>query len=255
MSLVPYKRNPEEDKKILEALLKEPDTPPSSVGFAVQELTDSYSIQGIQFRNEVYAVDVAKQLLPSRTQDEHAEHALNARPNEFRAASAPLIYAICKALHEHENNPQCAGLVENIRADLQAEFANPWINTLSRVTYNSHGTDEVVHDYKQKTQYSKRIALVGPDGLITDPKSKAIEYVQALLNTADKPEEINAVFKWITDKNSYAYRLNSTPNDIQEGVVTFGVSNSGKFKLSAYFNTVGLAFGVRVAKISTGNNG
>ena len=251
--LVPDDSTPEEQAKVLEELLRMPAEPPKTgnVVFGIAEFSDGYSVSGINYRG-INSCDFAKATLPSRTQDQHAEHARQAKPDEFRASSAPLVYAICKALYKNKDGAQ-KELVEKTRRTVEGIIGpgKPWIIALSRAKYNPQGLDEVVHDYKQPTQYSKNVALVGPDGFITKPETKAEAYAQALLDTTDKPEEINAVFKWITGNDSYAYRLNATPKQAVERVVALGVNDDVRFNLIVSVGIIDVnwpALGVRGAK-------
>ncbi len=245
--------SPDEEKKILEELLK---PVPAQLGagsavFSIADLGDGYRVGGVNYHGRVGVWDFAKNALPGKTQDAYADHARSAKPDEFRASSAPLLYAICKALYKNKDGSQKA-LVEKAKQSIAGIIGpgKPWINTLSRAAYNPAGLDEVVHDYKQNTQYNKSITLVGPDGFITKSETKATEYVQALLDTTDTPAEVKGIFKWITGKEAYAYRLNNKPKNKEERVVALGVNFNVRFNLSADVS-IGYdwpAFGVRAQK-------
>jgi hypothetical protein len=251
--LVPDDSTPEERAKILEELLKpvppQPDAGSGSSVFSIKELDDCYRITGVQYGLGAY--DFAKTTLPSKTPEQHAEHAKKAKPDEFVPASAPPVYAICKTLYNNRNGVQ-KELVKKARKTLEEIIGpeKPWINTLSRAKYNPAGKDKFLHNYKQKNEYPKDATLVGPGGLITKPETQAQEYAQALLDTTDTVEQINTVFKWITTKDSYAYRINNKLEMEEEWVVVLGVNIYGRFNLIAgnYFDFDRPAFGVRPAQ-------
>ncbi len=222
--------------------------------FNIEELTDGYRISGIHYRTKTRTYDIAKNTLPSQTQDKHAEDALKAGPNDFIASNAPLVYAICRTLYHNRNGPK-KDLVEKARETLEAIIGpiKPWINTLSRAVYNKTGQGKIIHDYKQKTKYySKQAQLVGPNEYITEPDTEAEDYTHALLNTNDSMQDINKVFKWITGKESYAWRLNKNPTEKQRRAVALGVGNHDAFDLHTNGSISGNrpALGVRCAKTS-----
>ncbi len=217
--------------------------------FSLEELADSYRITGVRYRNGIYAVDFSKSVLPEKTQDEHAEHAKQAKPDEFVAASAPLVYAICRSLYKNEER-QYKKFVENARQTLEEVIGEEiFICTLSRAIYNPNGVNDVIHEYKQKTQYTKKATLIGDENFIV--LAGATEYSQALLDTTDEVVQINEVFKWVTKENSYARRFKSQPTKKAEQVVALGVYDGdgiSKFEICADDLTDEKlsAFGVRV---------
>ncbi len=246
----------------------EPDNPDikGSIDFSIQKIGRGatgavlgYRISGIQYQNNICVYDFVAETLPSRNQEQHADHALTAKKDDFVAASAPLIYSICKTLYQNKDSEQKV-LVEKARKSLKNIIGpgKPWIHTLSRAIYKPKRIDEVIHDYKQKNQYKKQAKLVGPDGDITDKRTKAESNVQAVFDTDDSIQEINTIFQWITSKNSYAYRINSTPDTEQVRAVVLGVG-SVDFCIFTYddfiFSYIRPAFGVRRKKFSSGNKG
>jgi hypothetical protein len=81
---------------------------------------------------------------------------------------------------------------------------------------------------------------------------QAEDYVHALLDTNDSMQDINDVFKWITGKETYAYRLNSTPKTKQEWIVALGVGNGdGGFYLDSDGNVNYLRPALGVRQVTT----
>lgn len=88
---------------------------------------------------------------------------------------------------------------------------------------------------------------MGKDGFVTN-LTDGPKYCKAIVN-ADDTAKVNAVYKWLSGKKAYAYRLNKRPESYTEHVVMLGVSNYAWF-LNA---DVGIdvswpALGVRPAK-------
>jgi hypothetical protein len=236
MSLVPYKRNIAEEKKILEELLKESPAgdglPEGSAVFSITKTDKYFCITGIPLENTNFAYDFDRKYDPSiaRTQKEWGKLKDQVRPKgEFYAGTAPEYYAILKTLHENRNTAQFKSIIEEARTYLQdvLKQQNPYILTLSRAKYNPAGLDEIVHDFGTKEEQPPKPAkLTGPNGYITDKKTKAQEYCQAILDTTDTVEQISEVFKWVTGKETYAWRI-SQPQNQQDRVVALGVNNVG----------------------------
>ena len=229
----------------------------SSIDFFIEAFDNYYRIGGVQCHDGPCAIDLSTELLPERTLLQHANHAKKAKPDEFRACGAPLVYAVCKVLCENKANAKYARIVEEAKNFLQKAFKENWLNTLSRVQYNSQGLDKVIYESKQVSKEEKLAKLVGRDGCITKPKTDAQEYCQAILGTKDDVAKINEVFKWVTGKESYAWRINSAPSSIAERVLVLGVNDDGRFGIDTDGVIVGRpALGVRRAKnFSTRNGG
>jgi len=195
--------------------------------FSIEELADGYRISGIQYHSQNCAYDLDRKYDPSltHTQEEWGQLRDQARPKgEFYAGTAPEYYAILKALHKNKNNAQFKPIIEEARTYLQdvLKQQNPYMITLSRAKYNPAGLDEIVHDFGTKEEQPPKPAkLAGPNGYITAKKTKAQDFVQAVLGTTDTVEQISEVFKWVTGKETYAWRI-SQPQNQQDRVVALG---------------------------------
>ncbi len=185
----------------------------SDNSFGIEEFPDFYRVHGVQYRGDVVSYDFAKDTLPEATQARYAKHALNAKDDEFRAASAPLVYAICKALYK---NRECLTelLIKKAKENLELLISSvSYSATLSKVMCDTTGQGKIIHDYKQATQYSKPAKIVGETGFITDLNMSAEGYVHALLDTNDSMQEITEVFKWATDNEAYIYCIDHNPSE------------------------------------------
>lgn len=215
---------------------------PANHNFSIKTFGSFYRISGIKYRGEFISCDFDKAVLRRRTQDEYASLAWAAKAAEVRIACAPLVYAICRTLYQ---NQDCENLVENARQCIE-NMLDSGIITLSRAVHKDRGSI-VFHDYAQKTQYVINANLLGPDGKITDMQTdNAKEYCQAVLNTVDSVEEINAVFNWLTGRDAYASRIGSEP-DLESGrVIALRLGNAGlMIDSSLGLQTVVVAMGVR----------
>ncbi len=252
MSLVPYKRNIAEEKKILEELLKEPaggDLPEGSIDFKVEKIDGGYRISGVQHRKTSGAYDLSAKLLPSKTQEQHAKHAAKAKPEQYRAGSAPLYHAIFKTLYKNKDG-KYKDVIQEIRVFLKETFENTWVNTLSKTTYNPAGQkDRVLHDAGQKDEYPVDEDITGPEGYITQAQTQASNACKAVLED-NNLQEINKVYKWVTDKDTYLWRLTQKPESSEERVVALGVDDYGYFDINTIdgISGNGPALGVRRAK-------
>lgn len=215
--------------------------------FNVCELKDSFVIPCAKLGpDEVYVV--SKELLPSRSLEEHAKQARNAASDEYHASTAPEIYDISSVLFSHKD---CPG-VKDVQVFLRRLFTNFVLSTLSRVEWNPRGKDTVIHRYGQNAHYSVRQNLVGPDGFIVDKSVRAKGLVQAVFDTSNGVKQVDDIFYWLTEKHVYEFRCNDKPEQKYVRVVALGVVNDDYFYIDAndLINDCRPALGVRRAKIS-----
>lgn len=194
------KPKPENDKE----QEKEKSAKPSNV--SVKNISDFWKIEGVEYRNGIYSVDLAKQLLPSMTQNKLAEYSKKAKAeNKFYGADMPLNYSIFKALYKQKNSKEA----EEAKKLIARQMIDSWLMTLTRINYKANGLDEVIHNYNQDDEYKINENIVGPDDYITRIKDK--NYLKALIGTEDI-KEINDVFEWLVGQKAYIWRLNSKPD-------------------------------------------
>jgi hypothetical protein len=122
---------------------------------------------------------------------------------------------------------------------------------LSEVIYSPNGRDVVVHQVGLKSEQRIKGKITGPDGFIAQTPAQYAGFCRSLFGEG-VPKVVNADFKFITGKPSYAIRLNKLPCEKDKGVVVLGVSINDRFDLYAY-DVIGSsrpAFGVCARKIS-----
>ena len=224
--------------------------------FSLEDLTDSYRAAGIPYRNGIHTFDLYKELLPSKTQDEHAEHRKQSVENntsEFYTPSYPELNALISALERNKDNPQYQEQIEQARQFLKQQMLNNCLITLTRIRCNPQNKkDKVIHNYKQQDQYTIELdSFIGPDGHILNPSTEnALTPLQALLDTKQSLQEINSIYKWLTDVDAYIWRLNSQVNNPKDAVAGFD-ANSNRANLDCSRDPVfsDTSLGVRVAKL------
>jgi len=206
-----------------------PPSQTTSAEFSLEDLTDCWRIN---YRNGIYLVDLAKALQPSKTQDEHAEHKkqiIANNSNEFYLPDYPLFHSMITALSQNKDNPQYKTKIEEARQFLKDSALKHWLMMLTRIQYNpGNKKDMVFHNYKQQDQYAIEIdSFIGPTGFIThQDTSNAEEPIRALLDTKQSMQEINQIYKWLTDVDAYISRANFEVNNTIEHVAGFYASSS-----------------------------
>ena len=214
--------------------------------FSLEDLTDFYRISGINYNKGIYSIDLSRSLLEAKTQDGHVEAAIEARKNnQFLFPSYPLQHSIISALEQNKDNPNFKEKIEEIRLFIKKTALKSWLMTSTRIKYRENGKDSVIHNYNLPDQYEIQENFVDPDGFITKPETKAQPALKALLGVDDL-QEINNVYKWLTEKDTYLVRVNSKVDT--ERVARF-VAGSDRVILDCYRNALYSvpAFGVRYA--------
>ena len=219
-----YPSNTEGLDEIAESLLNEETA--TAGNSAIEDKVEFWTLPDV-FYSGIHQVGLAKTLLPAKTQDEHANHRMQIIMNGaggFYAPSYPEFYAIVSHLEKNKDNPQNQQQIEEIKQFIKKSALENWLATLTRVRYNPQGQkDKVIHNYKQHNQYELDVdPFVGPDGFILDQSTANTEKpLQALLNTRQSLQEVNQAYKWLTDVDTYIWRVNSTPRKIDERVAGF----------------------------------
>ncbi len=203
-----------------------------STDFSLEDLTDYWRFIGINYRNDIHQVDLAKTLQPKRTQDEHAEHRkqiIKSNSNEFYLPDYPLFHSMVSTLNQNKDNFKYKEKVEEARQFIKDSALNSWLVMLTRIQYNpKNQKDKVIHNYKQKDQYTIELdSFVGSDGYIVDKNAITLEEpLKVLLDTKQSIQEINQIYKWLTDKDAYIFRVNSERENTDERVAWFNIYSS-----------------------------
>ena len=205
-----YPSNTEGLDEIAEALLNEETA--AAGNSAIEDKTDFWRIDNVPYGNRVSSVGLAKTLLDSgnaKTQDEWAEYSRQARQsNGFYAGSFPLYYSLFSHLHDLRENPSMRNTAEEARQFISKQMFEKYLMTLTRLQYKASGNDIIVHNYGMPDQSQAGGNLTGKDGWITNADTDAQGMLELLTGEKDV-NRINEIYKWITGKESYLWRVNS----------------------------------------------
>ena len=192
-----------------------------SIGFSIEDLNDFYRISGVSYRNGIHQVDVSKALLPSGTQDKHAQRRKKALTDgSFYSPDFPLLHGIINALYQNREG-SFKDQIESAKTSLSSLVDNKWLMTLTRVRYAPNGQDSVINNYGQDDQHEITSSFAGPDGAVAKPETNAGQALQALLSTQQPPQEINQVYRWFRNTDAYLWRVNNKPDKVIEHVARF----------------------------------
>lgn len=216
--------------------------------FSLEDKTNHYLITGFKEGDNPFSYRLYKELLPSQTQDDHAQHAIEVGENEPHLEDISQYHSIFNTLHNNKDS-KYKDIIEELRQFIKQSMIDYWLTTLTRIRYTPAGDDIIIHNYKQPNQSQDSIKFIGPDGYITKPKTtNIVKPLQSLLNTSQSPEEINQIYKWFTDVNAYIWRLNSKPEETTEKVARLNADSDGAV-LNCSSGPSGSSDGLGVQKI------
>ena len=197
--------------------------------FSLEDRADFWRFSSINYRNNVYTVELKKELLDSRnskTQDEWIDYSKQAKSrNDFHIADFPLYFAIKNFLYANKDDPAFKNKIKEVKEFMKKQMFDHWLMTSTRIAYNPKNEKDIVtHNYNMPDQYSLELdSFIGNDCLITDKKAVNVEDpLRALFDTNKSANKINQIYKWLTDVDAYLYRVNSIPNKRDERVAGFG---------------------------------
>ncbi len=238
------------DERMLELYKKLMEEKPKKTtkDFSLEDKTDHLLMNGLSYRNGIYPVDISKTLLPSGTQEEHAQRRKGALTNNsFYTPDYPLFHSIINTLYQNREG-FFKNEIEQARIFLSNLIEGEGLMTLTRVRYAPNGQDLVIHNYRQDDQYETPSDFVGPGGNITTTNN-AQAPLQALLSTKQSPQEIAQVYNWFRDKPSYLWRLNNRPKRVGERVAGFFAGSGwSSFGCDRDLGDSDSSFGVRRAR-------
>ena len=201
---------------------------------------NAWTIEGVNYRGQIVPVNLSRKLLPAMNLSQMSAHAKKAmKKGEPYAANAQLVYAIAKRAMEQGNR--------DVQKFMREAIFNQLPNTLSVVRYAPEGRiDTIVHNPGLSNKYSTKVDFVASDELVRGSKRRN-DY-KALLGT-DNPDEVADVFGWVTEKDTYSWRVNSKPSSVDERVVGL-YAGSSRFCLDCGGDPrdAGASFGVRFSQ-------
>ena len=198
---------------------------PSQVS-SIQSTDNYWTITNVNYRNPTDAYQLSKQLLPSKTQDQHAQHAKQAiASNNFYTPDFPLLYNIIETTHNLRDDSTHKDTAEEIRQQLQKWVRAKWLTTLTRIQYTPTGKDKIIHNHGLDDQYEIEQNFIGKNGQI--PANSPEQLYKDLLGTKSSVQKISEVIQWLNQTPTYIWRLNSKPKKLTERVAGF-VANSDR---------------------------
>jgi len=216
--------------KLLSLKTKQATTSPLNTEFSLEDLAYYWTINGVQYRNGIYQVDLLKTLLDNKakkTQDEWVEYSKKAiAKNEFYVGDFPLYHALFTALFKNKDDSRYKDNINKVKEFISKNMFDYWLTTLTRIRYKAQGKDEVIHNYKMQDQYEIQENIIGGDGYITqiNPQNE----LNAILGS-NNISLINNVYKWITGSEVYLLRVNSKPREDDEYVAGFNAYSNGAY--------------------------
>lgn len=190
--------------------------------FSIEKPEYHFRINGVEYKDGIYQVDLTTKLLNiNKTQDQWVEHSQQAiNQNEFYIGDLPLYYAIFTTLYKNKDQQN----VEEVRKFLDDILKNQFISTLTKIENTPQGKDKVIHNFRMPNQCEIMENIVGHDEYVKNSANPSV--YKALLGT-DNIQEINEVFKWITDNDAYLWRVNNKPKKLDTRVAGLGANSYG----------------------------
>ena len=175
----------------------EAETPQGNL--EVKTSQDYWTIQSINYRNQLVSVDLLKTLLDNgsaKTQDDWIEYSKQAKTrNDFYTGDYRLHHALFRALflsRDSANRQQA----EEARAFLEKQFHDRWLMTSTRIKYMPKAKDIIIHDYGMQDKLELQESFVGDDEMTHDRPtslrsavSLAYSYGKALSNQSTTEAE------------------------------------------------------------------
>lgn len=190
--------------------------------FSLEDHAEYWSMGGIIYRGKIVAVDISKQPLPARTQDEHAAHAKESKDkNRFYCADLPIYFALKSCLYDNGGYPGLRDSkgdprIEKIRRFISDQMGRSMLITLTRVIYTPTGKDRIVHNYGLSDQQEILEDLVDQEGSTKINNSKIY---QSLLETNNP--EFQGVYFWLTGGKIRLFRSSKKPEREMESPIRF----------------------------------
>src|SRR3989344_6069782 len=141
----------EKQAKLITKKTKKSLNIPVNAEFSLEDLTNFWQVNGVNYRNSIYQVDLAKTLLDNgnnRTQDEWTQYSKKAiARNEFYVGDFPLYHSLFSVLFRNKENTKYKDRINDVKELISKNMFNYWLMTLTRIEYKAQGQDKVIHNY------------------------------------------------------------------------------------------------------------
>ena len=205
--------------------------PPTTITPSSTDSSLFWTFNGVNYRNEIYNVDLSKTLLDNgtaKTQQSWAEYSEEAmKRNDFYTADMPLYHSLFTTLSKLQTQE-----AQEAREFIKKQMREKWLTTLTRIAYQPVGKDKIIHNYGTGNKYELEENIVEKTRIIEAADSSALK---ALLGT-DNINEINSVYQILNSTPTFIWRLNSKPDSIDERVAGF-YAGSDRVSLSCNRNS------------------
>ncbi len=171
-----------------------------------------WTVPEVHYRGRVYTVDLASGLSPSRPQNEHIQHAIEAqKTKEFHAANLPLYHGIFAALYKNRNNPQAKKAKEFIQNSVLDDISM----TLTRLKHYKE-LDVLTHNFGLDQSYIQKAKIVNPEEYKHDE-----DMCRNALFGVSGEKEINKVYLWLVGSDAYVWDLEGKFKETSEWATGF----------------------------------
>ena len=215
-------------RQLLEGIPADDTNGGSGLGGSLEVHTskDFWTITGANYRGKSVTVDLLKSLLDkgnARIQDQWVEYSKQAKTRkDFYVGDFPLYHAVFRALYQNKDSLTDKTRVEEARTFLEKQFNEKWLMTLTRVRHMPKVRDTVIHNFGMPDKIEILEDFVGGDEWVKDTITPQV-YNTLLGN--NNIQEIQDIYKWITKKPAYLYRVNSKPHAVSERIARFGAGS------------------------------
>ena len=192
--------------------------------FQIESLADRYRLHNVQYNNGVYVVDWSKELLENGATKKQQEWIAATQSTEWKIPDMQLYHATFATLYRHKDHAakEQQKLVKELQQVFKTDFApdKSYMTTSTRIQYAASRLDKVTHNFGYPFAQEHSLVLVGRDACVA-PSSGLEAQMEVLLGSRDLAE-IKTVYKWISGKNPYLWRLEQAPAQDEEQAVVLG---------------------------------
>ena len=192
--------------------------------FQIESLADRYRLHHVPYNNDLYVVDWSKELLENGATKTQRDWIAATQSTKWKIPDMQLYHATLATLYRHKDHAakEQQKLVKELQQVFKTDFAfdKPYMTTSTRIQYAASGFDHVTHNFGYPSAQKHSLALVGPDAYVA-PSSGLEAQMEVLLGSRDLAE-IKTVYKWISGKNPYLWRLEQAPAQDEEQAVVLG---------------------------------
>jgi hypothetical protein len=263
--LITIPGNPEGREERLQALLEGKTTAPgvqeptTTSPFRIEKTPAGYQVRNIHVNNGI--VDILwGNLLPGNgknspglhTQDDWIANPAYRTINKvvYDLPSGPEYANTLLTLYQHRDIPDTTQkkLIHELKDIFRDDFKKYWMMTSTRTAYKPTGDDHIEHARGRSNAYAIDAAVAGANGPFTDSMTTE---AKSWLEITNIPEFQEAI-KWVTDKDTYLWRIKKPKKNPEERALVLGVIVD-RFDVNAdyYIGGKGPARGVAVGAKKT----